>query len=141
MKESERLCPHCGVSMEEFPVKAEPNAIPKIAAQPLNDVKAGVLLTRLECPSASTLKVGIPRARERGRTLRVIALVKPNANLCKVHFPDEPTRPKRLLASRLRDEKLQIQGIFNLSGTGEGRVNEQVFGQHSQVIEVPANSD
>jgi hypothetical protein len=37
--------------MEEVPVKAEPNAIPKVAVQPLKDVKAGVVVTRLECPN------------------------------------------------------------------------------------------
>jgi hypothetical protein len=50
MKQAERLCPHTAVPMQEFPIKAEPHAFPKVAAQPLNEVKVGVVVSRLECP-------------------------------------------------------------------------------------------
>jgi ribosomal protein S27AE len=50
MEKDKRMCPQCGAPMEETPDKVEPHAISSIAKQPLDDVKAGVLLTRLECP-------------------------------------------------------------------------------------------
>ena len=61
MKQAERLRPHCGVPMEEVPVKAEPNTIPRVAAQPLNEVKAGVIVTRLECPKCQHVEGRHPK--------------------------------------------------------------------------------
>jgi ribosomal protein S27AE len=61
MKQAERLCPQCSIPMEEVPVKAEPNAIPKVAAQHLDDVKAGVVVTRLECPKCQHVEGRYPK--------------------------------------------------------------------------------
>ena len=49
--------------MEEVPVKAEPNAIPTVAAQPLDDVKAGVVVTRLECPKCHHAEGRFPKGQ------------------------------------------------------------------------------
>jgi cytochrome c2 len=63
MKEAERLCPQCAIPMEEVPVKAEPNAIPTVAAQPLDDVKAGVVVMRLECPKCHHIEGRHPKGQ------------------------------------------------------------------------------
>jgi hypothetical protein len=64
MGESKSSCPHCGIPMEEVPVKAEPNANPKVAAQPLDDIKAGVVVTRLECPQCHHAEGRLPKGKE-----------------------------------------------------------------------------
>lgn len=63
MKENKDLCPHCGTPMKEMPVKAEPQAIPEVAAQPLDDVKAGVLVTRLDCPKCQHAEGRLPKGQ------------------------------------------------------------------------------
>jgi ribosomal protein S27AE len=55
------LCPQCGAPMEETPDEAEPHSIPSVARQPLDDVKAGVLLKRLDCPKCRHAEGRFPK--------------------------------------------------------------------------------
>jgi ribosomal protein S27AE len=68
VSEEKSLCPQCGTPMEETPDEVEPHAIPSVAKQPLDDVEAGVLLKRLECPKCHHAEAGFRRAMAPGKT-------------------------------------------------------------------------